>query len=238
MKGAMGLTVAAGLGIVGAVCNWLYLQRLAREQATVSFIAVRDGVQLNIGDMFNESDLELVPIPAGRVGTLRGHALEETAWPAVVGAPANRPFEGGELLLEEDLISPAAKDVAETLRTGEAALSVPVDTRTVVLDQINPGDTVTFVVGGAGGPTPIGAGPGSAEYIGPFTVLALGTRRERPNVDQASRSRAGGGTNTITVVVKFVGGQLEPNAEKLNAAIRTSGNQGVGVLLHSSRRES
>jgi Flp pilus assembly protein CpaB len=237
MKGAMGLAIAAGLGIVGAVCNWLYLQRLAQEQETVSFIGVKEGVQLNLGDAFDEEDLEAVPLPANRYGNLVNRAPQWSAVEAVIGLPANRAFAGREILLNSDLTGPALKDLSQTLGPDEVALWVPIDSRTVVAEQINPGDTVSFQVGGPAGPTPIGtqAGP---QIIGPFTVLALGTRRESPNIDQASRSRSGSGTSTMTIRVKFTSGELEPNAARLQEAIRLSGNQGMGVLLHARKEES
>jgi hypothetical protein len=67
--------------------------------------------------------------------------------------------------------------------------------------------------------------------------LALGGRRERSNIEQASRQRGPIGANTITIVVKLVDGQFEPAAAELVKAIQLGGNQGLGVLLHSSRVE-
>lgn len=245
MKGAMGLTIAAGLGIIGAVCNWLYLQQLAKEQETVQLIAVREGVRLNIGDPFKESDLEPVPIPRIRVGNLLTRAPQWIAKDAVVGIPANRVFEGGEVIIHDDLEAPAVRSLASTLQEDEVARPIPIDARSVVSEHINPGDLVSFEVArGARGPTPAesgdeptppGAGNSATEIIGPFRVLALGTRRESPNVEQAARGRAASNANTITIVVKLVKGQLEPQAARLFEALRLSGNQGVGVLLHSSR---
>jgi len=238
MKGAMGLAIAAGLGIVGAVCNWLYLQRLSQEQKMISFIAVKEGVQLNVGDTFEESDLEEVPLPEKRVGALISRAVPWTALDAVVGEHVNRPFSGGEIVLESDRTGPAMKDLSETLAEDEVALWVPIDSRSVVAEQINPNDTVSFQVNGPGGPTPIEAPPAGPQIIGPFTVLALGTRREAPNINQAARTSSVTNTNTMTVRVKFVNGQLEPKAAQLEEAIRLSGNQGVGVLLHARREGS
>jgi hypothetical protein len=246
MKGAMGLTIAAGLGIVGAVCNWLYLQQLAREQETVDLIGVRNGAQINIGDTFKESDLEAVPIP--RAGA-----------EALISLPANHVFYGGEIIVNDDLVGPAVRDLAETLQEDEVARWVPIDSRSVVTEQINPGDLVSFEVPrGALAPTPVTApdAPGdtapaanppavsppgawrSAEFIGPFRVLALGPRREPAHVAEAARGRGAANASTITIVVKLIDGKLEPNAARLFEALRLSGSQGVGVMLHSSRRGS
>lgn len=250
----MGLTIAAGLGIVGAVCNWLYLQQLAREQETVDLIGVRNGAQINIGDTFKESDLEAVPIPRAGAEALLKRAPAWSAREAVIGLPANHVFYGGEIIVNDDLVGPAVRDLAETLQEDEVARWVPIDSRSVVTEQINPGDLVSFEVPrGAVGPTPVTApdAPGdttlpanppggwrSAEFIGPFRVLALGPRREPAHVAEAARGRGAANASTITIVVKLIDGKLEPNAARLFEALRLSGSQGVGVMLHSSRRGS
>ncbi len=240
MKGAMGLAIAAGLGIVGAVCNWLYLQQLAREQATVTFIAVATDVQLNIGDQFDDSDLVPVEIPENHVGNLTMRAPQWSAVDAVIGQRANRTFQGGEIILDDDLETPAIIDLASQLQEDEVARWVPIDSRTVVTEQINPGDLVSFEVPVPLGPTPADApepilAAGQRQIIGPFRVLALGSRRERPNIDAASNGRSRDQSNTMTIVVKIVNGQLEPVAATLFDAIQRAGNQGVTVQLHSSR---
>ncbi len=240
MKGALGLTIAAALGIVGAVCNWLYLEKRAQETETVLFIAVKPGVQLNIGDPFRESDLEPVPLPKARVGNLIERAPQWSGLSAVKGWPANRIFRGGEIILDSDIEAPSTRDLSDTLQEDEVAYWVPIDAGSVVADQINPGDLVSFQTAAQTGPTPAGTPPRSGtgpQIIGPFRVLALGSRRERPNIEQASRTRGSTGANTITIVVKLVNGQFEPAAAELVKAIQLGGNQGLGVLLHSSRVE-
>ena len=240
MKGAMGLAIAAGLGIVGAVCNWLYLQRLAQEQEVVYFIAVKPGVQLNIGDTFEESDLEPVPLPRARVGNLIERAPQWSARDSIVGLPANRPFQGKEIILDTDRVAPAIRDLADSLPPDVIARWVPIDARSVVVDQINPGDMVSFDPGVASGPTPAGsnaAGNASSRLIGPFEVLALGTRREPINVHEASGARRGTSGSSITIKVRMVNGDMEPEAVRLFEAIANAGNQGVSVVLHSSRSE-
>lgn len=239
MKGALGLTIAAALGIVGAVCNWLYLEQRAKETETVSFIALKPGVQLNIGDPFRESDLEPVPLPKSRVGNLIERAPQWSGLSAVVGWPANRVFRGGEIILDADTEAPSTRDLSDTLQEDEVAYWVPIDAGSVVSDQINPGDMVSFQTAAMTGPTPAGSTPRASgpQIIGPFRVLALGNRRERPNIEQASRQRGSSGANTITIVVKLADGQFEPAAAELVKAIQLGGNQGLGVLLHSSRVE-
>lgn len=238
MKGSMGLTIAAGLGIVGAICNWLYLNRLAGEQENVLLVAVGNNVQLNIGDSFTESDLEPVPIPASRAGNLIERAVGWSARGTVVGERATRVYSGGEIILEEDLVTSAVRDLSDTLQDNQVARWVPIDSRSVVAEQINPGDLVSFEVPRVSmSPTPAGNPPlaASMELIGPFRVLALGTRRERPEVAAASGNRGQNSANTITIVVDLVDGALEPKAARLFEAIRLSGSNGVAVQLHSSR---
>ncbi|MEW4530231.1 MAG: hypothetical protein ACF8PG_10330 [Maioricimonas sp. JB045] len=240
MKGGLGLALATALGIVGAVCNWLYLERLARQQETVSFIAVRSNVQLEVGDAFKDSHLMRVDIPRSGVGNLDRIAPLWSAKEAVIGERANRPFAGGEIILESDLVTPAVQDLADTLQANEVARWVPIDSRSVVPQQINPGDLVSFEVPRTAGPTPAGTSGGPAspstgtELIGPFRVLALGNRREPPNVQEANRRRSTS-ESTMTIVVRLENGQLEPKAAHLFEALRRAGNQGARVQLHSSR---
>ncbi|MBL8850818.1 MAG: hypothetical protein JNG89_14145, partial [Planctomycetaceae bacterium] len=193
------------------------------------------GVQLNIGDPFEEGDLEPVPIPRDRSGNLIERAPLWSARTAVLGYGANRVFHGGEILLNSDTEAPAVRNLAETLQDDEVARWVPIDTRAVVPEQINPGDLVSFDVGAAG-PTPAGSGGAAgSRLIGPFRVLALGNRREPTNVSQSARPRGGSAANTIAIVIKLQGDAYEPRATELFNALRSVGAQGVGVQLHSAR---
>ncbi len=242
MKGAVGLIVAAGLGIAGAICNWFYLEQLARTQEQVLFIAIKDDVELEIGDIIKIEHLIEVPIPNSRVGNLEQIAPLWESRDAVAGYPALRNFNGGELLLDSDLQRPAYQDLAETLQENEVARWVPIDSRSVVAEQINPGDLVSFEVPriGAGEPTPEGTAPappaGATEIVGPFRVLAMGNRREASNIQEANRRRSGS-EGTIAIVVELTNGQMSADAQRLFDAMRLAGNQGAQILLHSSRTE-
>ncbi len=242
MKGALGLMVAAGLGIVGAICNWFYLDRLARDQEKVTFIAIKSGTQLDIGDAFKESHFEPVDIPRSGVGNLDKVAPLWSARNAVVGVRANREFVGSEIILESDLIGPAQMDLADTLQKDEVARWVPIDPSSVVPSQINPGDLVSFEVPRIG-PTPAAVDSntpptsglsGTTELIGPFRVIALGNRRERPNIQKAATGRLGS-ESTITIVVSLAGGVMEERAQRLFDALRLAGGHGAQVVLHSSK---
>lgn len=266
MKGIAGILLAAGLGLLGALCNWFYLQRAVQFQDQVSFIAVRQAVQLNVGDLITEEQIERVEIPRVAVGNLIHVAPQWSAKDAVLGHRATRSYMGGEIILDMDLTTPVQQDLASTLNENEVARWVPVDPRSVIPEQINPGDLVSFEVqapssGGViatpaappqappsnpedepapppSSPSPrasqaVAANPQSrAELIGPFRVLALGGRRERRNIQAASRGR-GGPENTITILVRLNDNKLEPKAARLFEALR--GGKTATVQLHSSR---
>jgi Flp pilus assembly protein CpaB len=245
MKGFTGLLIAAILGLAGAVCNWLYLQRASNTLGRVSFIAIRPDVQLNIGDPIKDEDLQRIDLPENTAGNLSSVAPEWSAKAAVIGQRANRIFHGGEIVLEMDLAAPAQQQLAKTLQENEVAVWVPIDPRSVVAEQINPGDLVSFEVpraalagGTASVPTSTPALAGVAsekpEIIGPFRVLAIGARREPTNVQQAFRGRVGTET-TLTSVAELKQGQLDPLSARLSEVLGSQNRQGLIVLLHSAR---
>lgn len=244
MKGALGLTLAAGLGIVGALANWFYLQRLAQSEATIEFIAIKEGVTLNVGDTIKPEHLIKVGIPRSRVEYLTSVAPQWSAKASVENIKARRPLRGGELILDSDLEQVAQQDLAKTLQENEVVRWVPVDAGSVVPEHINPGDWVSFDVPrvGANGPTPVGSGSRSttggamSELIGPFRVVSLGGRREPIDVF-ANQRRSSGSESRIAIVVTLQGDKLEAKAERLFEAVRLAGNQGVQVQLHSAKYE-
>jgi hypothetical protein len=264
MKGLLGLVLAAALGLLGAACNWLYLQRAVRFGEQQSFIAIKSTVQLNVGDLIREDHIEKVDIPTNAVGNLNNVAPLWSAKDAVLGHRATRPYMGGEIILEMDLLTPVQQDLAATLQENEVARWVPIDPRSVIPEQINPGDLVSFevtvtevppstppklnvapvqpenILGAEGSaPAPERLEPTTpsistkTEIIGPFRVLALGDRRERRNVAVAARGR-GGLENTITVLVRLNGNELEPKAARLFDALRNGGRT-AAVQLHSAK---
>lgn len=246
MKGALGLALAAGLGIVGAVSNWFYLQRLAKNEEKVWFIAIKDGVTLNAGDVLKGEHLQRVGIPRSGVDYLETVAPQWSAVEAVKGVSVNRPMRGGEILLKQDITGPVLRSLASELQEDEVVRWVPIDAGAVVPEHINPGDWVSFDVPRMGGavPTPAGTPTGSgspppgtlSEIIGPFRVMSLGGRREPQEVWEGKR-RTGGSESRIAIVVQLQNGQLEPKAQRLFNALRLASNQGVQVQLHSSRLE-
>jgi Flp pilus assembly protein CpaB len=243
LRGLTGLLIAAGLGLAGALCNWMYLDSLASSEARLAFIGVKPDVRLNVGDIFKADHFETVEIPRSRVGNLQDAAPLWSAREAVIGLRANKPYAGGELILRQDLATPAQEDLASMLAEDEVARWVPIDPRAVIPEQINPGDLVSFETPQTAMPAtlpvetgsqPAAKAPAAREVIGPFRVLAIGARRERPNIQQA-RGRSSGPENTITIAARMPDGKMEARAVKLFDAVRASGSQGVYVLLHSSR---
>ena len=198
---------------------------------------MKPDVRLNVGDIFKMDHFEPVEIPRSRLGNLQDAAPLWAARDAVIGLRANKPYAGGEIILRQDLATPAQEDLASLLAEDEVARWVPIDPRAVIPEQINPGDLVSFETPQKAVPT---SGPGDAgasgvrEVIGPFRVLAVGARRERPNIQQA-RGRSSGAENTITIAVRMPDGKTEARAVRLFDAVRAAGSQGVYVLLHSSK---
>ena len=241
MRGITGLLIAAVLGLAGALCNWMYLDSLASGEARLAFIGVKPDVRLNVGDQFKADQLEPVEVPRSRQGNLQDVAPLWSAREAVIGLRANKPYAGGELILRQDLKTPAQEDLASMLAEDEVARWVPIDPRAVIPEQINPGDLVSFETPQPATPTPAATPTAPAtspaptrEVIGPFRVLAVGARRERPNIQQA-RGRSTGPENTITIAVRMPEGNMEARAVKLFDAVRAAGSQGVYVLLHSAK---
>jgi len=226
MKGFTGLVIAGILGLAGAICNWLYLQQATDSLERVSFIAIKDGVTLNIGDLIQEEHLQKVDFPRGGVGHLDSVAPQWSARAAVIGQRANHLYSGGDLILEMDLQTPAQQQLAKTLQPNEVAFWVPIDPRSVVAEQINPGDLVSFEIAGSN------KSPG--QILGPFRVMAIGNRREPINVQQAFRGRTGSET-TLTIVAQLKDGQLDPLTSQLSQELSRQNRQGLSVLLHSAK---
>lgn len=250
MKGVMGLVLAAGLGLIGAMSNWFYLQRLARSEERVYFIAVKNGETINTGEVIKRSDLAPVGIPRSAVDYLTTVAPQWSAVAAIENTRATRPYRGGEIILNQDLTQPSYQSLAGSLQENEAVRWVPIDAGTVVPEHINPGDWVSFDIprpGAFGTPTPADAGSltpqparrtfGGSQIIGPFRVASLGARRDPENVPDARR-RSTGSESRVAIIVQLQNDQLEPKAAQLFEAIRLAGNQGVQVQLHSSKRDT
>ncbi len=187
MKGIQGLIVAVGLGIAGSLFNWAYLASRASQDATVSFVGIKDGQTIHRGEVLRDEHLVELSMPEGWVGNLKDYAVLYNARDTVVGRPVWRTLSGECLLLNEDLRTPP-----ETLKLdeGEQLVWIPVEGRAFVPSLISPGDEVMFLVPRLTPATP-GKTPnkalGSTSEVGPFRVRALGNRLGSAQVWAASK---------------------------------------------------
>ncbi|HUG92892.1 MAG TPA: hypothetical protein VML55_18770 [Planctomycetaceae bacterium] len=241
MKGLQGLIIAAALGIVAAVCNWLYVNRQAAGYERETFVGVKAAAQVNAGDTFEESDLEPVSVPRQYLGDLDKRAVRWADRSTAIGQKATRSYFNDEVLLAQDLTTPAQRNLSEVLGENEAARWVPADPATFVPRHFNPGDLVSFVVPVAGGTSPAsrnGTGaplPALTETIGPFEILALGDRKGQTELLRA-RGASAGQENKIAIRVKVKGNALDdPAAERLFQLLHQNGYKGVEVMLYSAQ---
>lgn len=242
MKGVQGLLLSLGLGLAGAVCNWFYLERLAGKEARFSFIAIKSDVQINIGDILRRDQLVRIDIPRSAVGNLDQVAPRWSDLEWIEGMPSTRNYRGGELVLQQDIRTPAVKDLNEKIGKSEVALWIPVDTRTFNSSRVNPDDEVSFVLPrvASATPTPLGENDSppptvNSEIVGPFRILEIGNRTGRPEVQRASGARQSI-DNSITVVAKLENGHLDAKTERITEYMRSTKSQGLQVILHPKNR--
>ena len=244
MKGVQGILLSIGLGLAGAICNWMYLERLAGKEARVSFIAIKADQQINIGDILRDDHLVKIDIPRSSVGNLEQVAPRWGDLKLVVGWPSTRSYRGGELVLHQDIRTPGSKDLNEKLGKSEVALWIPVDMRTFNSARVNPDDEVSFILPRTGGPTMApgtgdeGATPNvlaNSDIVGPFRILEIGNRTGRPEVQRASGARQTV-DSSITIVAKLENGHLDAKTERVTEYMRATKSQGLQVILHPKSR--
>jgi Flp pilus assembly protein CpaB len=243
MKGVQGILLSIGLGLAGAVCNWMYLERLAGREARVSFIGVRADAQINVGETLREDQLVPINIPKSAVGNLEQVAPQWKDLPLVKGMPSARSFRGGELVMQQDIRTPGAKDLNEKIGKNEVALWIPIDMRTFNSARVNPDDEVSFLLPRLGGPgmatdetqnqSPSIAS--SSDIVGPFRILEIGNRTGRPEVQRASGVRQTT-DSSITIVAQLEKGHLDAKTERITEYMRSSKSQGLQVILHPKNR--
>jgi hypothetical protein len=238
MKGVPGLLVALGLGIAGAACNWFYMAQKAAGLEIVQFVGIREG-GVKAGQIFKSEHLVPVPIPRQHALRLIDSALPYTDVPTIVGTTAYRDFREGEIILRQDLAAPPSSDLREELGPDEEAISIPVDGRGFVPSLFSPGHEVSFIVPRSGSAAPGTPGRGSVETekIGPFFILAIGTRR-----GSFDRARAAGTSqaqeNIVTIRVKKLNDkEFDSKTEQLLSRLRATGGQALGIVMHPKRRE-
>lgn len=251
MKGIHGLILAIALGIVGALFNYFYLARRAPDVDMVGFVAVKDGMDVRLGEVLTDEHLMEVKIPERSVGNLKDVAYMWAAVDSVRGFRVSRPVLGGSLVLRQDLRTPP-----EELKLGEneGIIWVPVDTRSTVPSLIVPGDKVSFLISksrvgmptradgmDSGGMEPIPEAPapaGPIETVGPFTVLSLGNRLGSPDVLKSARKSVVQ-ENVVGIRVELdERGELMPDAQHLISLLNATNNYPVGIMLHGRGERS
>ena len=237
MKGAQGIMIAVAMGVVGFVCNWLYLEREASRVELVSFVGVSQPADVKRGDVIQSDDLVPISMPKSHESQLAQVAVLWDQRDLVIGQKAARDLAvsgEAELVMHRDLTTPAIKDINELIADNERVMWLPVDSRTFNPQHVDPGDQVSFRIPefgkGASRSQPTEAG---GKILGPFRILALGNRKGRRDVRQAA-GLASGAENVIAVAVKVKNpdGKLEPQAETLAGILAVNNFQGVQVLLH------
>lgn len=248
MKGIHGLILGLGVGIAAALFNWAYITRATGDIDAVSFVGIAPVKDLESGHILTEEDLVPVPIPAIPARRLKDFAYLYSDRASIVGLRITRPIPGGSLLLQDDLRPPPPKLKFGGQPVGnseEIAMFIPIDVRTIVPSLLEPGDMVSFVVGGPtpaiGNPSPTAAETGSPQenpvlggpqVIGKFKVLAIGNRLSSTEVHRAYQLPQGQ-ENVLTISVRLESGRLEPKAERLWKMLEATNFRQVGVILHS-----
>ncbi len=241
MKNAMGLALAAVLGLAAALLNWSYLERRSLEIEAVSFLAVADTARIRPGDTFQESQLVRVDIPRRQVGRLEDSAVMFADRHTVIGMKAVRSYEGGEIILRQDLKTPPPE---LTLLENERVMWIPVDASTFVPSLVAPGDFVSFIVPklvDLGDPQLTGTPEGTVvskehEIVGPFRIVSLGNRLGSAEVFRAA-GLSNAQDNVIGIGVRMERDELEPRAQKLFDRLRQTNFRQVGVLLHPREKQ-
>jgi hypothetical protein len=182
------------LGLLGGVLNWVYLDNKTKDVDSISFLGVREGASIKIGEPFNRRDFVEVRIPARHARNLKDFVYLYKDKATIVNTRATHAFQGGELIRREDYITTST---GLSLKKDEILFWISVDPRSIVPELIVPGDRIQFHFRNVNRTItrlPADADPGSdailapaIEDLGPFTVKTMGNRLGRMNVMQASR---------------------------------------------------
>lgn len=238
MKGSYGLIVAAVVGVLGAVLNWIYLQNKTRDVESVSFLGLRDDVTVEPGEPFKATDFAEVRIPRKNAGDLHEYVHLYSDMPTVEGYSPTRLYEGGQLILRQDLRTPPA-DIAFKNKN-QRMVTIEVDPSKFQASLYNPGDQIDFMVpvmnrggqivgGGNGQPF---KRPDDIEVIGPFTIAHIGDRLGSQGAALAGRARTGR-ENTVGIFATWEGDQFDAQTQKLLSLVEHIGGRGVRVIMHS-----
>ncbi len=247
MKSIQGLLLAIGLGVVGAIFNWMYLHSGPSRDATVSFLGIKEGQTVNRGEVLRDEYLVELPLREDWVGKLRDFAVLYKDKATVVGQPVWRPLSGPCLVMSDDLKTPLEE---LKLEPDETAIFIPVDSRAFVPSLFKPGDTVSFMLPRSYLPTPAVPGmppksapphdPNAAESpvvtIGPFTILALGNRLGSLDVMKAAKMQPVQ-ENVLAIRVGKKGSEEANKADQLWSLLQASNFRQVSIKLHSRNKD-
>ena len=239
MSGLQGVIIPVALGLVGGVCNYLYLAQQATKMETVSFVTISNQAKINGGDLFRKDQFQPVKIPKNNLGNLDQSGVLWQDREAVVGFRATRSYRGGEILLWQDIKTPSQKNLSERLAENEVARWVPVDTKTFIPERVNPGDRVSFIIANninTADSLP-SVNQAQTEIVGPFRILMLGTRAGDKQVHRAAGLKSGP-EHIITISVRYEQGKMEQKAARLFDHLQRTGYKSVQVMLHSAQFET
>ncbi|MBM4004232.1 MAG: hypothetical protein FJ295_13250 [Planctomycetes bacterium] len=257
MKGAPGLVVAILLGLLGLALNFLYLRSKAAQVESLSFVGVREGVTIRVGDEFREEMFEEVRIPKSHAGNLVNYVYQYKDIPLIVRTRAAHDYREHELLSLNEARTPPPE---LKLSRGQLLMWVGVDSSSFVPDLLNPGDRVSFLLSAPRGPTPASVldrdpaadGPspsggvagglssgatvdGESKRLGPFVVAAIGSRIASQDLARANQLGSSG-AGVIGIYAPYTGDEdnpiLEPKAMQLLEMLRKHPNMRASVLLH------
>lgn len=246
MRGIQGLAIAGFLGLLGLTLNWVYLQQKTKDVKTDVFIGIRDGVDLQPGDIIKEEHLMPVSVPVANsiAGNLKQSVYLFERVSSVVNNRATRRMRGGELYFRDDFVTPT-KELE--LEEKQRLIWVPVDSSSFVPSLVDPGDQITFIlpvdpasrtrsvmVDGPG-LTPSGdEGVADAEFIGPFTVKSLGNRLSSMKIASANHSTSVQ-ERQVGIIVNVEGTKFEAKAMKLLDRLQNTNSRNIKVSLHPKK---
>jgi len=252
MNNWIGLLIALSLALVAGVLNWKYLEGITKDVEMVSFVSIKDNVTIEAGTRFAEEHLTSLEIPKRSVGSLYDSAVLYEDRHAVVSQTALQNFQGGQVVLHQDLRT-AAKKINFDPATEEVHF-VPVGG--AFIDSLfNPDDMVNFSIAAPrkatlrnepppqvkkkttdeqwqeslnGAQVEIEQGP--IEFFGPFRIVSIGGRLGSYEVNRATNRRASQ-AKTIGIAIKKKNGQLESKGKALIDRIMAPGFRHAGVSL-------
>ncbi|MEX0703728.1 MAG: hypothetical protein WD069_16645 [Planctomycetales bacterium] len=241
MKGAPGLMIAVGLGVVGAVVNWLYMANASQRLELVQFVGIGADAAVKAGETFREEHFIPVGIPRDQVraGNLELVLVRWDQIDNVAGLKARRDLLPGELLLQQDRqVVPSSSSFSKLIGADELFRTIPIDPTSIVPERMNPDDWILFVLPKSGSATEV-------EEIGPLEILAVGSR-----TGPIETGRPAGRVGDITIrypdhrapnLTKEQKDQVAA-AQKLFARLQTTGGKGLQIVGLSaaagSRRRS